>query len=191
MLKRILLVMLLTVASAAVATAQTAAMKTYYNQENKVGFKYPANWAAPGKGHWKMGEEQNQIGGGTKEDGFNVLVDLMPASERWFAGGVTQAEVSLKVATIDEATCKDMKKMDANVDKTLSEKIGARTFYYVVSEDSAMGSTGATHFYRTFQDGKCYEMGFLRYGSIGRKKEPGERTLDQQYTTILHSLYFK
>ena len=38
MLNRILLVGLLTIASAAIATAQTAALKNYYNQENKVGF---------------------------------------------------------------------------------------------------------------------------------------------------------
>jgi hypothetical protein len=191
MTKRILLVVLLTIASAVVATAQTAAVKDYYNQENKVGFKYPASWAAPGKGQWKLGKEENQIGGGAEEHGFTVLVDLQPASDQWFAGGVSQAEVSLKVATIDEATCKDMKKMDASVDKTLSEKIGARTFYYIVSYDSGMGHTGATHFYRTYEDGKCYELGFLRYGAIIRKKEPGEVKLDQQYTAILHSLYFK
>jgi hypothetical protein len=190
MLNRILLMALLTIAPVTIAAAQTARMKNYYNQENKVGFKYPASWAAPGKGKWTLGREENQIGGITKEDGFTVLVDLKPASERWVAGGVTEAEVSLKVATIDEATCKDVKKIDPNVDKTLSEKIGARTFYYIVSDDSAMGRTGTTHFYRTIQDGKCYELAFLRYGAINRKKEPGEKVLDRQYTAILHSLYF-
>ena len=39
MLKRILLVVLLTVASAVIATAQNAAMKNYYNQEHKVGLR--------------------------------------------------------------------------------------------------------------------------------------------------------
>src|SRR5947207_13642701 len=100
MMKRILSVALLTIASTVVGTAQHAEVKAYYNQENKVGFKYPASWAAPGKGKWTLGREENQIGSGRKEDGFTVLVDLKPASERWFAGGVTEAEVSLKVATI-------------------------------------------------------------------------------------------
>jgi len=191
MTRRILLVVLLTAASAVAVTAQTAAVKDYYNQENKVGFKYPASWGAPGKGQWKLGKEEHQIGGGVEEPGFTVLVDLTPSDEWRGAGGVTQAEVSLKVATIDEATCKDMNKLDPDAGKTRSEKIGTRTFYYIVGYDSGMGHTGATHFYRTFQDGKCYEMAFLRYGAIVRKKEPGEITLDQQYTAILHSLYFK
>jgi len=194
MTKRILLAVLLTIASTIVATAQTAAVKDYYNQENKVGFKYPASWAAPGRGQWKVvkeGEESPLMGGNPQESGFNLLVALAPASDRWFAGGVTAAEVALKVATIDEATCKDVKAIDGNVDKTRTEKIGARTFYYIVSDNSATGHTTATHFYRTIQDGKCYELLFMRYGEIDRKKEPGEKVLDQQYTAILHSLYFK
>src|SRR5690349_5413777 len=43
MLNRILLVTLLTIASACLATAQTP-QKNFFNEEFKAGFKYPATW---------------------------------------------------------------------------------------------------------------------------------------------------
>jgi hypothetical protein len=189
MLKRILLVVPLTMASAAIATAQTASLKNYYNQENKVGFKYPASWAS-GKGKWKVGDKELQMGG--EEPEFTVLVDLA-TPESWVRGGVTQAEVSLKAATMDEATCKAMKigNLNGSEGKPRTRKAGTLTFSYLETSDSGMGRSGETEFYRTFHDGKCYELAFYKYGAITRKTEPGEKVLDQQYTAILHSLYFK
>jgi hypothetical protein len=53
-----------------------------------------------------------------------------------------------------------------------------------------MGHTGTTDFYRTFHDGKCYELAFMKYGAIARKREPGEKALDRQFSAIRRSLYF-
>src|SRR5436189_6473134 len=101
MLKRILLVMLLTIASAVIATAQTAALKNYYNEQNKVGFKYPASWAS-GKSKWDVGTKTAWMEG--EEPGFTVLVDLSKPALNM--GYLSQAEVALTVATIDQAACK-------------------------------------------------------------------------------------
>jgi hypothetical protein len=185
MIKRILLVVLLTIASAAVATAQTAALKNYYNQENKVGFKYPASWTT-GKTKWDVGTKTVQIEG---DPGFTVLMDLSNP-ELKPASAVSQAEVALSVAAIDQATCQAMKD-PATETKAVARKVGTLAFSYVETEDSGMGRSGTTDHYRTFQDGRCYELAFLKYGEITRKRpDRGERTLDQQFNAILRSLYF-
>src|SRR6185369_7908935 len=103
MLKRILLVVLLTIASAVIASAQNAVLKNYYNQENKVGFKYPASWAT-GKTKWEV--VTKTAGMESDEPGFAVLLDL--SKDNLNIGYVSQAEVALKVAPIDEAACKAM-----------------------------------------------------------------------------------
>jgi len=188
MLKRILLVVLLIMVSAVIATAQTAALKNYYNQENKVGFKYPANWAA-GKAKWTVGTKPALISG--EEPGFTVLVDL--SNPDLHIGYVSQAEVALTVATIDEATCKAMNIGNINKvqDQPVAKKVGARTFYFLEADDGAAGSVGTTDYYRTFHDGRCYELAFLKFGrNTPKRPDAKEKALDRQFNAILRSLYF-
>jgi hypothetical protein len=52
--QRILLIVALIIASAALGAAQTAALKNYYNQENKVGFKYPSVWASGNSANFRI-----------------------------------------------------------------------------------------------------------------------------------------
>jgi hypothetical protein len=188
MLKRILFATLLTIASAVIATAQTAALKNYYNQENKVGFKYPASWAT-GKAKWDVGTKTSWIEG--EEPGFTVLVDLSKANLN--IGYVSQAEVALTAATIDEAACKAMNIGNINKveDKPVAKKVGTRTFYYLEAMDGAAGSAGITDYYRTFHDGRCYELAFLKFGrNTPRRPDAKEKALDRQFNAILRSLYF-
>jgi len=187
MIKSILLVVLLTIASAVVATAQTAALKTYYNKESKVGFKYPA-------AKWKVAKEESQYWTG-EEPGFTLLADVM-RNDPALPGSLSQVEVSLKTAAIDEATCTAMRIENFNTDdpaaKPTAKKIGTRTFYHLTGSDGAMGRASIMQFYRTFNDGKCYELGFMTYGSNdGAKRSRADKTMDQQFSAILRSLYFK
>ena len=189
MLKRILLVVLLMIASAAIATAQKAALKNFYNQENKVGFKYLANWTT-GKSKWDVGTKMAWID--SEEPGFTVLVDLSNPDLK-IRSYVDQAEVALSVAAIDQATCKAMNIGNINKvqDKPVTRKVGTRTFSYIGAEDGAAGSVGTTDYYRTFQDGKCYELAFMKFGTNTPKRpDANEKALDRQFNAILRSLYF-
>ena len=188
MLIRILLVALLTIASAVMATAQSPALKNYYNQENKVGFKYPASWAT-GKAKWDVVTKTASMEG--DEPGFTVLVGL--SKDNLNIGYVSQAEVALKVATIDEATCKAMNigNITRAEDKPVAKKVGTRTFYYLEAVDGAAGSAGITDYYRTFHDGRCYELAFMKFGrNTPKRPEAKEKALDRQFNAILRSLYF-
>ena len=187
MLTRILLVALLTIASAAIATAQTAGLKNYYNQDNKVGFKYPASWAS-GKRKWDVKTERVTLIDG-EEPEFTVLVDLSNSN---LISSATRAEVSLSTAAIDEATCKAMKIGNINPDqpKPITKKIGTRTFYYISTSDSGMGHGATIEYYRTFNDGRCHELAFSKYGSLTAKPDRAERALDQQVSAVRRSLYF-
>jgi|ERR1051326_358405 hypothetical protein len=186
MIKRVHLVVLMTIASAVIATAQKATFKTYYNKENKVGFKYPA-------AKWKVAKEESQYWGGVEEPGFTSLVDLM-RDDAALPGSVFQAEVSLKTAAIDEATCMAMKignLTDPNI-KPVAKKIGARTFSYLTDSEGATGHASITQFYRTFNDGRCYELGFMTWGANnGAKRDRSDKAMDQQFSALLRSLYFK
>jgi hypothetical protein len=188
MLKRILLVILLTIASAVIASAQTATLKNYYNQENKVGFKYPASWAS-GKSKWDVGTKTAWMEG--EEPGFTVLMDLSKPALN--LGYLSQAEVALTMATIDEASCKEMNIGNINKvkDKPVVKKVGTRTFFNLEAEDGAAGSAGTTDYYRTFHDGRCYELAFLKFGrNTPKRPDAKEKALDRQFNAILHSLYF-
>jgi len=189
MLKRILLVVLLTIASAVITTAQTAALKNYYNQENKVGFKYPASWAK-GKAKWDVGTKTNWMEG--EEPGFTVLTDLSNPQLR-IGSYVNQAEVALSVAAIDEATCKAMKigNINQSPDKPVTRKIGTRSFYTISASSGAAGSVGDTDYYRTFHEGRCYELAFMKFGrNTPKRPDAKEKGLDKQFNAILRSLYF-
>src|ERR1043166_4158908 len=73
MLKRILLVTLLTIASAVIATAQAPAQKNFFNHEFKAGFKYPATWKLSIKDFRPL--ERN-------DEGFKNLAEVqMPTRE--------------------------------------------------------------------------------------------------------------
>src|SRR5215471_15265129 len=126
MTKRILLVVLLTIASAVVVTAQKAAMKDYYKQENKVGLKYPA------AARWKVEKAESSYWSGSEEPGFTTLVVLQRNDAALPGDDIVEAAVSLKTATIDEATCTAMKidNFGDSDSKVVAKKIGTRTFYY-------------------------------------------------------------
>ncbi|HYW74449.1 MAG TPA: hypothetical protein VE961_25725 [Pyrinomonadaceae bacterium] len=188
MTRRILLVLLLTIASTVVATAQTAAVKDYYNQENKVGFKYPA------AARWKVEKEESSYWSGSEEPGFTTLVVLQRNDAALPGDDIVEAAVSLKTATIDEATCTAMKIGNfAEPDtKVVAKKFGTRTFYYLWGSDGATGHSSWTQFYRTFNDGRCYELGLNTYGgNSGAKRARADKKMDQQFIAILRTLYFK
>lgn len=182
MLNRIVLRVLLTIAFAVITTAQTAPVKNYYNKENKVGFKYPAT-------RWKMGKEESNYMSG-EEPGFTVLVDIT-RDDNALPGAIMQAEVSLKTTAIDKATCTAMEIGNIDPYKPVAKKIGNRTFYYVETSEGATGHSSETQFYRTFNDGRCYELAFVTYGENSKNRFQSDKLMERQFSAILRSLYFK
>jgi hypothetical protein len=179
MLERILLVVLLTITCAAIATAQTAALKNYYNAEYKVGFKYPANW--------KLGKENSKV---DDEPGFTAVADLDPAASS-IRGQLKEAAGKLSVGQTDEAACKVYTiPITPDRDKPVATKVGPLTFYRMSGSDGAAGSIGYTDFYRIFHGGRCYELSFMKFQLNARDKDRYVRAIEQQFNAILGSLYF-
>ena len=182
MFNKFLFAALLIIAFVLIGTAQTTGLKDYYNKENKVGFKYPAK-------KWKMEKEESQYVSG-EESGFNLLADIR-REDNALPENISEAEVSLKTAALDEPTCTAMKIDNLNPYKTIAKKIGTRKFYYVETDDGSAGHISVTQFYRTFNDGRCYELAFTTFGENTRKRAQSNKIMDQQFNSILRSLYFK
>lgn len=171
---------MLTIRSAAIATAQTAALKSYYNQEHKAGFKYPGNW--------KLSKEKGPIG---DEPGFSIVAGVDPAASS-LRGQLKQASVTLAMGGTDEAACKAYTiPITANRDKPAATKIGRLTFYKMSGSDGAAGSIGYTEYYRIFHDGRCYELSFMMFKRNVPKDGRYVQTMDQQFNAILRSFLFR
>jgi hypothetical protein len=114
----------------------------------------------------------------------------MPAS---LQGSVYQAEVAVSVAMTDEGTCKAMN--IGNIQKVKGKlttvSSGGITYSFIEATDNdTVGKARTTHYYRTFLDGRCYELAFLKWGDATAKRpDQYERALDQQYNAILRSVF--
>jgi hypothetical protein len=181
-----LFIMLLIIGSAVIATAQTAALKNYYNKENKVGFKYPAKWKLEA--------------GKTNDEGKRKsLVDLDPPAAS-IRGQLSEASASLSVWASDLEACKTFKDEDTTPagltreggkrDKPVTRKVGNLTFYLIAEWEGAAGTVAADDYYHTFRDGRCYELSFSTSGHDASQPDRYQRAMDQNFKGILRSLYF-
>jgi|ERR1051326_388654 hypothetical protein len=161
MTKRILLVVLLTIASALVATAQTANVKDYYNDENKVGFKYPASWAAPAA----------SLRGQLQEASVGL----------WVAGEMKP----------DKDVCMTFKDIhsDGQQNKPVTRKVGALTFYQMTNSDGGAGTFKTTNIYRVFHGGQCYNLSFETLARAPQD-DRYVKAVNRQFDAILRSFYF-
>ena len=179
MLKRILLVVLLTIASAVIATAQTAASKNYYNTKFKVGLKYPANW--------KLTKEKP--GEGAE---YNLASVEPPAAS--LRGQLQEASVGLWVAgemKPDKDVCMTFKDIhsDGQQNKAVTKKVGALTFYQMTDSDGGAGTFKTTNLYRIFHGGQCYNLSFETQASAPQD-DRYVKAVNRQFEAILRSFYF-
>lgn len=179
MIKRILFVVLLTIACAVIATAQTAAVKTYYNTKLKVGLKYPANW--------KLTKEKP--GEGAE---YNLASVDPPAAS--FRGQLQEASVGLWVAgevKPDKDVCMTFKDLDSDwqQDKTVTKQVGELTFYHKTNEDGGAGTFKTTNIYRIFHGGQCYNLSFE---TLARAPQDDRyvKAVNRQFDAILRSFFF-
>jgi hypothetical protein len=181
MLKRILLVMLMIVASAAIATAQKA-QKNFYNQEFKAGFKYPATWKLSTKNFRPLERA---------DEGFKNLAEVsMPTSGNvgafatLAAGKVTADKCMPKPAVINN---------DGSVseaDKPKLVKMGTLSFYK--SEEVWGGTESETDLehYETFHEGVCYDVTLGLPQPRYHRKGMSDEALFKQLYVVLRTLYF-
>jgi hypothetical protein len=162
-------------------------LKSYYNQENKIGFKYPANW--------KLDAGKTADKGNRK-----TLVDLDPPAAS-LRGQLVAAGASLNVWASDLAACKTFKDEDTTPagltreggekDKPVTRKVGNLTFYLIAEFEGAAGTINTDDYYHTFRDGRCYELFFqTEYHNLTPKPDRYRAAMDQHFKAILRSLYF-
>jgi len=78
---------------------------------------------------------------------------------------------------------------DPEPTKPIRTKVGIITFYKVSSGDAAMGTAEETDTYRTFHDGRCYEVSPM----VRRQNGPLDRAVrmaNNGLGSILRTLYF-
>jgi hypothetical protein len=179
MIKRILLVMLLTIASAVVATAQTAALKNYYNAKFKVGLKYPANW--------KLTKEK-------PGEGAEYSLASVDPPAALLRGQLQEASVGLWVAgemKPDKDVCMTFKDIHSNwrQNKPVTKKVGALTFYQMTDSDGGAGTFKTTNIYRIFHRGQCYNLS-LETLARAPQNDRYVKAANRQFDAILRSFYF-
>ena len=168
----------MTIASAFIATAQGNTLKSYYNKENKVGLKYPANWKLT---------KQN-------DDGKDIHLDWFEPSKTALRGHLRKASVGLWIygAKVDEAECLSFKDESANweQEKPVAKKIGNLTLHQKTASDGAAGSVGTSDYYRIFHGGQCYTLMFERFQINTPQEDRYVKAVKRQVDAILHSFYF-
>ena len=181
MIQKSLVLVLLTIGFASIAIAQTAPLKTYYSSEQKVGFRYPDSW--------RLSKENQSM---DDEPGFTILTGVEPAATA-LRGQLRQASVKLAIGGTDEAECKAFNVSNINKDQEtpLTKKVGKLTFYEISASDGAAGSVGLTNYYRTFHNGRCYELSFMIFRRNSRTDDRYVKAMDRQFNAILGSVYFK
>lgn len=178
MLRRILLVVLLTIAFATLATAQTAGLKSYYNREYKVGLKYPTNWKLT---------KQN-------DDGKDVHLAWFDPPKASLRGQLRKASVGLWVSAtkFDEAECLSFRDESTKWEQAnpVAKKVGTLTFYQKTASDGDVDTGRNASYYRIFHGGKCYNLMFDTFEVNAPEDDRYVKTVKQQFDAILHSLYF-
>ena len=193
MIKRILLVVLLTNASAVIATAQKTGaqatpQKNFYSPEFKGGFKYPATWKLVTKE-----VEWNSV----IPDGFTPLAYMMipnTSAKAAFSAGKMTAD-KCKFAPEDngpeygtDAKGKKILIDDGKWPKQVT--FGTITFEKDSEVYGGMESSTLVYHYRTFHDGVCYNVDTDIFEQRHTKKDvPEERWLNQ-LNVILRTFYF-
>jgi hypothetical protein len=165
---------------------QTAnGLRRFYNKESKVGFRYPAGWKfQPGDG---------SVGG----DSFSRLATVSMPEKTYSRTNLREANATLSVGSISEAACKEFQPdWQPDQPKPRKVRIGSLAFDTVSGEEGAAGTFYNRRAYRTFYDGKCYEvsldlqMGLMAAYDPGTVKKVNDKIIFNLLETVVRTLYF-
>jgi hypothetical protein len=179
MSKRIHLVFALTIITSTMVMAQTVKLREYHSKEFNIGLKYPANW--------QLDTTKKPI---DDEPGFTSVAVVSPP-ESSVRGRLHDASATIALAKVSEAACHDFTATDGGeTTKPVKKRIGSITFYNATGSDIAAGSAGETDTYRTFHDGKCYEINLMTVRQNGLGADRYIRMAGSGLRTILRTFYF-
>src|SRR2546426_11906152 len=172
MIKRIWMILAFTILAAGLAMSQSGKWHAYYNKEFKVGFRYPA--------HWKFAGANRPM---DDEASFTSLAEVSPPK--------TDGTITIGVGKISEAACKVFPaSSDPESNKPVTKRVGNITFYHVDNSDVGMGHWEETDIYRTFHDGRCYEVRLMARGLNDPRYHESGGGIIKRLNTILRTLYF-
>jgi hypothetical protein len=184
MMKRICLALAFTLLATG-TVASKGRWKNFYSREHKVGFKYSADWRL------KKGESSAM----TPED-FKGVAKVSPPKRAYRGTNLGDASATLSVGSVSEETCKQMTSIAAEQSKPRRVRMGHNWFYMVTGSEGAAGHIYESTIYRTFHDGRCYQldliMDILNMGNFdkGTVKQVNERKFSADFNSIVRSLYF-
>jgi hypothetical protein len=159
------------------AAGTVAAQKNFYNEEFKIGFKYPATWQL------KTNDLDDCRTCVEPDSKFKGLAQVSTHANR-------SETATLSAARITADACKFS--TDA---KPKPVKMGAITFDKTEDVDGGTESITDVEYYRTFHDGVCYDVSIAvqhpKYTSTNKLNEKGKyQGLFNQLQGVLRTFYF-
>ena len=151
----------------------------YYSKEFKVGFRYPS--------HWEFDGTKRPI---DEEPGFTALAQVSAPENSYRGSQLHAASATIAVGTVGQEACKVFSAPNGESTKPRRKTVGNITFDTVSGEDGAAGTVGETDIYRTFHDGRCYEVTQLVLRRNGVKPDRGVRMVNNNLAAILRTFYF-
>jgi hypothetical protein len=163
---------------------QTArGLRRFFSKESNVGFRYPAGWKfQPGDG---------SVAG----DNFSRLATVYVPEKSYPRTNFSEANATVAVGSVSEAACKEFQP-DAQSEKPRRIRISNLTFYTVSGEEGSAGTVYRRRNYRTFHDGKCYEVSLeLQTRNMAAYdpetvKAVNDKMIFNLLETVVHTLYF-
>jgi hypothetical protein len=152
------------------AVGAASAQKSFYNQEFKVGFKYPATM-------------KPRVAQSVADDGFKNLgeVSLLKTRRR-----VYNAAATLSAGSMTEQACTGF--ANDPDEKRQRFKFGTVTYEEIQWTDGGMESETPQEFYRIYRGGVCYQLKL--WAIVGRHPLGDEKSAMSQLRALLSTLYF-
>jgi len=181
----VLIVLLLAPMRVVLGQKSAGGLRRYYSKESKVGFRYPAGW--------KFQPGDASVAG----DNFSRMATVSLPEKSYPRTNFVEANATLAVGGISEAACKEFQPdRQADDPKPRKMRIGNLLYYTVSGAEGAAGSVYQTDGYRTFHDGKCYEVNLvLHTGNMGAYDPGTVRAVNDKIVfnllkTVVRTLYF-
>ena len=187
-MKRICFMLLFTLLAGGVVASKSG-WKNFYSKDQKVGFKYLANWRL-----------EMESGPTADAPEFILIASVKPSkrAERAYRGtNYSEASTTLSVASVSEEQCKQKFPNPSEPPEVPRRiKLGNHMFYRVTQSEGAAGNFYDSTTYHTFHDGKCYQfvtvIHTLNINNFdkGTVKAFNDKKLSAEMRAIVRSLYF-
>lgn len=170
----------LIIAFVTAASQPSGKLREYYDQEFKLGFKYPANW--------DRDVTKNPVALGT----FIQVVVVSPPV-RMHRGQLFDAFVSVVVSKdrVSENACNEFTEPSGDGSKKpVKIQAGSLTFYKISDVVTYEGTREQTDLYNIFHDGRCYSIALSVQRKDVKVLDRNVKMVNDGADSILRTLYF-